>query len=50
MGTVGFLTSFFTKYREHRRASYLYMVVLRQDSKTLNTAAYKSANRLLREI
>lgn len=50
MGTVGFQTSFFTKYREHRRASCLYMVLLRQDSKMLNATAQKSANRLLREI
>lgn len=38
MGTVGFQTSFFTKYRECRRASYLYMVLLREDSKMLNAA------------
>lgn len=47
MGTAGFQTSFFTKYREHTRTSYLCMVLLREVSKTLNATAQKSTNRLL---
>lgn len=40
----------FTKYRVNKRRSYLYMLLFRDVSKTLNATAQKSANRLLREV